>query len=51
VSWHDGELAPQILLEARQRDVDLVVVGASGRRGVVRIVLGSVAEAVLRADE
>lgn len=48
VIWHDGDPAPHILAETSRRDIDLLVIGASGRRGVVRILLGSVAETVVR---
>ena len=40
--------AAAILGYAREHDVDLIVMGTHGRGGLQRIVLGSVAEAVLR---
>lgn len=40
--------APAILDYAAEHDVDLIIVGTHGRRGVRRLVLGSVAEDVLR---
>lgn len=40
--------APTIVEYAVNRDVDLVVMGTHGRRGVRRMLLGSVAEEVLR---
>ena len=43
-----GRPAATIVEEARERDVDHVVVGSHGRRGVSRLVLGSVAEHVAR---
>jgi nucleotide-binding universal stress UspA family protein len=43
-----GDPADQILHEARARHADLVVVGTHGRRGVSKLILGSVAERVLR---
>lgn len=39
---------PAILEYAAEEDVDLIVTGTHGRRGVSRIVLGSVAEEVVR---
>lgn len=41
--------APVILDYARENDVDLVVMGTHGRRGVRRMLLGSVTDEVLRA--
>ena len=38
----------QILLVAKQRAVDLIVMGTHGRRGLSRMFLGSVAERVVR---
>ena len=35
---------------AEEADVDLIVVGSHGRQGISRIVLGSVAEAVVRTS-
>jgi len=43
-----GEPAPSIERTAMQRNCDLIVVGSHGRRGLDRLVLGSVAEAVIR---
>ncbi|MEX2401979.1 MAG: universal stress protein [Rhodothermales bacterium] len=40
--------APAILDYADNQDVDLIVMGTHGRRGVSRLVLGSVAEEVVR---
>lgn len=40
--------ADTILEFARDRDVDLIVMGTHGRRGIGRLLLGSVAERVLR---
>ena len=43
--------APAILQYARSKDVDLIVTGTHGRRGMKRVLLGSVAEEVVhRAD-
>jgi 4-hydroxybutyrate CoA-transferase len=44
----DGEPAPAIVRAAIDRDADLIVMGTHGRRGVQRLILGSVAESVLR---
>jgi nucleotide-binding universal stress UspA family protein len=46
-----GEPAEEILEEARGSGADLVVMATHGRRGVARLMLGSVAEAVLRRSE
>jgi len=43
-----GDPARVILRLARERRPDLIVMGTHGRRGLVRFVLGSVAETVLR---
>ncbi len=44
----DGEPSYKILETARDRDVDLIVMGTHGRRGVSRVLLGSVAEKTVR---
>lgn len=44
----EGFPAAAIVDLANERDVDLIVMGTHGRGGLARIVLGSVAEAVLR---
>jgi len=43
-----GEPAHAILSAAADLDADLIVVGTHGRRGLRRLVLGSVAESVVR---
>jgi nucleotide-binding universal stress UspA family protein len=43
-----AEIANVIALAAEEGDVDLIVMGTHGRRGLKRLLLGSVAEAVLR---
>jgi len=43
-----GDPAGEILAEAHEWQAELVVVGTHGRRGVPRLLLGSVAETVLR---
>jgi nucleotide-binding universal stress UspA family protein len=45
----DGEVAPEIVRIAQDRNCDLIVMGTHGRGGVARILLGSVAEAVVGA--
>jgi nucleotide-binding universal stress UspA family protein len=44
-----GRVADAIVAMARDAGCDLIVMGTHGRRGVTRMVLGSDAEAVLRA--
>ena len=43
-----GAPADEVTRAAREGDYDLVVMGTHGRRGIRRLVLGSVAEAVVR---
>ncbi len=43
-----GDVAASLNETARQWGADLLVIGTHGRRGVRRLVLGSVAEAVIR---
>jgi nucleotide-binding universal stress UspA family protein len=40
--------APAILTYAREHDIDLIVMGTHGRRGINHLMLGSVAEEVVR---
>jgi nucleotide-binding universal stress UspA family protein len=44
----EGEPVPEILRVAEDRHCDLIVLGTHGRRGVGRLLLGSVAEQVIR---
>ncbi len=44
----EGEAAEEILRLAQQRNCDLIVLGTHGRKGLSRLLLGSVAEKVLR---
>lgn len=44
-----GDVATDICDVARELEADLIVVGTHGRQGVVRLLLGSVAEGVVRA--
>jgi universal stress protein A len=43
-----GLVAPQIVDYAASQDIDLIVIGTHGRRGVAHLLLGSVAEHVVR---
>ena len=43
-----GLIAPQIVAYAESQDIDLIVIGTHGRRGVAHLLLGSVAEHVVR---
>jgi nucleotide-binding universal stress UspA family protein len=43
-----GTIADAILQAARNEGADLLVIGTHGRRGVRRLLMGSVAEALLR---
>jgi nucleotide-binding universal stress UspA family protein len=45
----DGEPADAILRMARQEKIDLIVMGTHGRTGLSHLLLGSTAEAVVRA--
>lgn len=47
----DKEIARGILGNARDADVDLIVMGTHGRSGLQRFLLGSVAERVLRGAD
>lgn len=44
----EGDPVTAILETAQERGADLIVVGSHGRRGITRLVLGSVAEDVVR---
>jgi len=44
----DGQPAATILRVAREEGADLIVLGTQGRRGLGRLLLGSVAEQVVR---
>lgn len=46
-----GHPADAIVDFAKSRDIDLIVMGTHGRTGVARLVMGSVAEAVVRRSE
>jgi nucleotide-binding universal stress UspA family protein len=44
----DGQAVDEILKFAEYRDADVIVIGSHGRRGLSRLILGSVAEGVVR---
>jgi nucleotide-binding universal stress UspA family protein len=46
-----GDPGPTILLVAAQRDCDVIVMATNGRSGWRRLVLGSVADHVIRNAE
>ncbi|MHC3437276.1 universal stress protein [Natrialbaceae archaeon A-gly3] len=46
-----GRVAPEITSYAQAQDVDAIVVGTHGRRGVERYLMGSVAERVVRTAD
>lgn len=48
VTKHGSAVAPAIAYVANERAADLIVVGTHGRRGVRRLMLGSVAEEMVR---
>jgi nucleotide-binding universal stress UspA family protein len=47
----EGDPAREILRAAKNVGADLIVMGSHGRTGIARVLLGSVAEAVLRRAE
>ncbi|MGZ3406650.1 MAG: universal stress protein [Polyangia bacterium] len=51
VAWIVGSPAESIVGYAREHGFDLIVTGSHGRRGFRRLVLGSVAEAVVRTAD
>ena len=44
-----GQAAPEIVRYAEREKIDVIVLGTHGRSGLARILMGSVAEAVVRA--
>jgi nucleotide-binding universal stress UspA family protein len=44
----DGKPAAQIVKFAEEKKIDLIVIGTQGKRGLERLLLGSVAEQVIR---
>lgn len=47
----EGSPAENILLYAKENKIDLIVMGTHGRRGLNRLLLGSVAEEVVRTSD
>jgi nucleotide-binding universal stress UspA family protein len=47
-SVRSGEAGPVLLAAADEHQADLIVMGTHGRRGVTRLLLGSVAEHLMR---
>ncbi|MEW5734725.1 MAG: universal stress protein [Thermodesulfobacteriota bacterium] len=49
VSVLSGDIAEKIVAYACEKEADLIIMGTHGRKGLERIVLGSVAERVVKA--
>jgi nucleotide-binding universal stress UspA family protein len=47
----EGQPAAEIVKYAAKKDVDLIIIGTRGKRGIERLLLGSVAENVIRSAE
>ncbi|MGI9429190.1 MAG: universal stress protein [Bythopirellula sp.] len=47
----NGNPAEEILAFAEQENVDMIVIGSHGRTGLSRLLLGSIAEAVVRGSK
>jgi nucleotide-binding universal stress UspA family protein len=45
----EGKPAAEIVKYAGEKGIDLIVIGTQGKRGIERILLGSVAENIIRA--
>jgi len=43
-----GKPAPEILRYAKEKEIDLIITGTQGKRGIERVLLGSVAEEIIR---
>jgi nucleotide-binding universal stress UspA family protein len=50
VHVRDGDTSREILQAARDLDSDLVIMGTHGRTGIAHVLIGSVAEKVMRAS-
>lgn len=48
---HSGEASVEINNKARETGVDMIIIGTHGRSGLKHILLGSVAESVLRTAD
>lgn len=46
---YKDRIADRILEEAKASDADLIVIGSHGRHGIQRLLIGSVAEGVIRS--
>jgi nucleotide-binding universal stress UspA family protein len=46
----DGQIVPEIVAHAQRIGADTIVIGSHGRGGLERVLLGSVAEALMRAS-
>jgi len=46
----DGEVVPEIVAEAERLGADTIVIGSHGRDGLKRVLLGSVAEGLMRTS-
>ena len=44
----EGKPAAEIVRYAREKEIDLIVIGTQGKRGIERLLLGSVAENIIR---
>jgi nucleotide-binding universal stress UspA family protein len=51
IEVYGEEIAPALKRAAAECDADLIVMGTAGRRGMERILLGSVAESLLRSSD
>lgn len=47
----EGTPAPEIVKLAHEKKVDLLVIGSHGKKGLERLLLGSVAESVIRSAQ
>ncbi len=47
----EGDVADSILATARDKHIDLIIVGTHGRKGLSKALLGSVAESIFRHSE
>jgi nucleotide-binding universal stress UspA family protein len=45
----EGKPADEIVNYAREQNIDLIVVGTQGKKGIERLLLGSVAETIIRS--
>ena len=48
ITWMSTRPAAAIVVYARKNDIDLIVLGTNGRNGMAHVVMGSVAEKVVR---